>query len=934
MLSPPPLATKPPCEIHYDETTGACSVVTDDALVEAWDKETVRSVRHGETLGKSFRNRWAFVDVSCLIAQMLLLTQKHKLQHPKDILIPLVKKHIRNRDGEAEMLLEGFNIDGIEEVWEGGEITGFSLPITRNGTPAYQLLYNLQGGDTKIPMRDGTTVYVKVSKDIKDILKELSYLKHDVNNALIALGWGFSFYQRRGYTTPQLQELLDFSNEVSSMLEEMYALKEEPDKLEEFTTKLKAITKRSQTQFAYPRLKAIFEEVYSRFSDDDRTIDKREAFVDIMIASLLYAKNTLSDYSPDFREPPKPVSLNALIDSVRSLQANILKIAVRDYTAGDIEIITDEAGLTRALTNIVINASEAINENRSKGGFRIRTQFTSDKKYVEIILSDTAGGIPSEVLQHIFERGFTTKVFGKGLGLAITKEYIEKRCGGTIDVQSEVGKGTTFTIRLPITQKAQGVSEDEFLNLMKRKDGNIVLLDTDCSIAELFGLSQQDLNGKDVLVIGCGGGTYCFSAVLKGAHRAIGVDIDENSIAVARLLAPFIHSPLLKDDLIEYLPKIRFDNAQRVIKSMPSDADAKEQATRVEPSNLEFIATNATDLSAIQSNSLDAVAIPYLLAVSDGILDEQGIYDTLKEAVRVLRPSGTLYVKPSFPREQWEYEPVRNIYAMGATDEEHKAMFSLVKVLSSLEQEGVGGKRLVRVSGKKDLLRVEATQTADVGSYNRSSSSGQSGVAEKVVAESVVVSPESERIHTTNVEDTLTYIQTQPQTQPLIVALGTSWIKGYEKGRYLQYDALNPLLASLRTYCESKGIPFVIDDDDKLLARINAEKAKDGRSGAKVVVLAGKDTVASDEFATLRNDEKNAFVVGVDNQELTTDSYIRLMEMLTLALKLSAGLEVSLDNAHITITRDNERHLYIFLPHAEPMDYEKLRQIYRVQEFA
>ena len=47
-------------------------------------------------------------------------------------------------------------------------------------------------------------------------------------------------------------------------------------------------------------------------------------------------------------------------------------------------------------------------------------------------------------------------------------------------------------------------------------------------------------------------------------------------------------------------------------------------------------------------------------------------------------------------------------------------------------------------------------------------------------------------------------------------------------------------------------------------------------------------------FASLRNDEKNAVVVGVDNQELTTDSYIRLMEMLTLALKLSADLEVSL----------------------------------------
>jgi signal transduction histidine kinase/ubiquinone/menaquinone biosynthesis C-methylase UbiE len=196
------------------------------------------------------------------------------------------------------------------------------------------------------------------------------------------------------------------------------------------------------------------------------------------------------------------------------------------------------------------------------------------------------------------------------------------------------------------------------------------------------------------------------------------------------------------------------------------------------------------------------------------------------------------------------------------------------------------------------------------------------------------VAPETERIHATNLQDTIKYIQAQPQSQPLIVALGTSWIKGYEKGRYLQYDALNPLIGSIRTYCESKGIPFIVDVDDELLARINAERAKEGRAGAKVVVLAGENTVKSEEFAPLRNDEKNAVVVGVNNQELTTDSYIRLMEMLTLAMKLSAGLEISLDNAHITITKDNERHLYIFLPHAEPMDYERLKVIYEVQKFA
>ncbi len=143
----PPLATKPPCEIVRNDD-GSFDVVTNNITAS----------------GKVFRNRWAFVDVSYLISQMLILTEEHKLHNPKDILKPLIKKHIRNRNGEAEMLLERYAIDGIEELREDGEIKGFSLPVTRNGTTAYRLVYNLQGGDITIPMRDERKVYVKIER--------------------------------------------------------------------------------------------------------------------------------------------------------------------------------------------------------------------------------------------------------------------------------------------------------------------------------------------------------------------------------------------------------------------------------------------------------------------------------------------------------------------------------------------------------------------------------------------------------------------------------------------------------------------------------------------------------------------------------------------------------------------------------------------------
>ena len=58
----PPLATKPHCQIVQKED-GSFDVVTNTDAIESWDRETVRSVRQGETLGTAFRNRWAFIDV-------------------------------------------------------------------------------------------------------------------------------------------------------------------------------------------------------------------------------------------------------------------------------------------------------------------------------------------------------------------------------------------------------------------------------------------------------------------------------------------------------------------------------------------------------------------------------------------------------------------------------------------------------------------------------------------------------------------------------------------------------------------------------------------------------------------------------------------------------------------------------------------------------
>ncbi|HME55318.1 MAG TPA: ATP-binding protein [Candidatus Lokiarchaeia archaeon] len=102
--------------------------------------------------------------------------------------------------------------------------------------------------------------------------------------------------------------------------------------------------------------------------------------------------------------------------------------------------------MQQAFLNIIINAQQAMPE----GGFLEITAVKNDAM-VEIAFKDTGVGISSDNLPKLFELLFSTKTKGFGLGLVITKEIVERH-EGTIEVKSEVGIGTTFTIKLPVRE--------------------------------------------------------------------------------------------------------------------------------------------------------------------------------------------------------------------------------------------------------------------------------------------------------------------------------------------------------------------------------------------------------------------------------------------------------------------------------------------------
>jgi PAS domain S-box-containing protein len=120
------------------------------------------------------------------------------------------------------------------------------------------------------------------------------------------------------------------------------------------------------------------------------------------------------------------------------------------------EMLIDEEQLQRVIYNLIMNSIQAM----AKGG-KLTIQTTKKDKIVKVSVRDTGVGIPKENKANLFTPLFSTKAKGIGLGLVICKQLIESQ-NGNITVKSKVGKGSTFTINLPI-QAEKKISEQSVL---------------------------------------------------------------------------------------------------------------------------------------------------------------------------------------------------------------------------------------------------------------------------------------------------------------------------------------------------------------------------------------------------------------------------------------------------------------------------------------
>ena len=144
----------------------------------------------------------------------------------------------------------------------------------------------------------------------------------------------------------------------------------------------------------------------------------------------------------------------ALDDSLDLLRHQLRRGITVERRYGGVGCIRAHAGpLNQVFMNLLANAAQAIDEGKGEGTIDITTTRTADSVVVSI--HDDGPGIPPEVLPRIFDPFFTTKDVGKGAGLGLSIVHgIVERHGGRIDVDSERGRGTRFTVTIPLGQCA------------------------------------------------------------------------------------------------------------------------------------------------------------------------------------------------------------------------------------------------------------------------------------------------------------------------------------------------------------------------------------------------------------------------------------------------------------------------------------------------
>jgi len=191
------------------------------------------------------------------------------------------------------------------------------------------------------------------------------------------------------------------------------------------------------------------EEDHPNRPDLQRIVEDADRCKEIVKEMLVFARQTNREV--------RMLDLNHAIKQTMFLLENQALFhnieVVWKLTEGLPQVPGDVQQLNHIFMNLILNAADAM---EGKGTLTLQTGSSESEDEVYLSIGDTGCGIPAEIQSRIFDPFFTTKPVGKGTGLGLSMVYsIAHWHGGSVDVESEEGKGTTFTVRLPRGDRAR-----------------------------------------------------------------------------------------------------------------------------------------------------------------------------------------------------------------------------------------------------------------------------------------------------------------------------------------------------------------------------------------------------------------------------------------------------------------------------------------------
>jgi signal transduction histidine kinase len=215
-----------------------------------------------------------------------------------------------------------------------------------------------------------------------------------------------------------------------------------------------------------------FSEILKRGTEDEKSRQYPATILEAALRCKRIVQSLLS-FARREQSERRLVCLNRLIEMVVEIVGYSLRtsnIEVVTQLDPDLPmVLVDTSKIQQVLLNIINNAQEAIESSGQAGRLQIVTETRTPN--ICITIQDNGPGIPREHLRRIFDPFFTTKEVGKGTGLGLSLCYgYVKEHGGTITPSSQVGKGATFVIELPIAENAEAAVESAKLPESEKPD--------------------------------------------------------------------------------------------------------------------------------------------------------------------------------------------------------------------------------------------------------------------------------------------------------------------------------------------------------------------------------------------------------------------------------------------------------------------------------